>query len=81
MNFEVERRNLKESILEALILSIGSAGFTYLSLRQWVIMTISLGPVDKIYQTIDAATQLAFLVVFVTSFISSYYTIVDKSEK
>ena len=75
MKLRLQRRDLKESILKALVLSIGSGGFTYIFLRQWVVMTISLGPVDKIYQTIDAATQLAFLVVFVTSFISSYYQV------
>jgi len=75
MNVSVERQDFRESLLKALILSIGSAGFTYISLRQWVVIAISLGPVDKIYQTIDAAAQLAFLVVFVTSFISSYYSI------
>ena len=75
MNLAVEKQNFRNSILKALVLSISSAGFTYVFLRQWVVMTISLGPVDKIYQTVDAATQLAFLVVFVTSFISSYYQV------
>jgi hypothetical protein len=75
MNLTVKKQNFRNSILKALVLSIGSAGFTYVFLRQWVVMAISLGPVDKIYQTIDAASQLAFLVVFVTSFISSYYQV------
>ncbi len=75
MKLSLQRRDLKESILKAFFLSMISSGFTYLFLRQWVVTTISLGPVDKIYQTVDAATQLAFLVVFVTSFISSYYQV------
>ena len=75
MKLRLQRRDLKESILKALVLSIGSAGFTYVSLRQWVVMTISLGPVDKIYQTVDAAAQLAFFTVFICSFTSSYIKI------
>lgn len=80
MNISVERQNFRESCSKASVLSIISAGFTYLFLRQWVVMTISLGPVDKIYQTVDAATQLAFFVVLATSFISSYYRIELKEE-
>ena len=72
MKLSLQRGDFRESILKASVLSIISSGFTYLFLRQWVVMTISLGPVDKIYQTVDAAIRLAFFIVFICSFISSY---------
>lgn len=75
MKLRLQRRDLRESLLKASMLSMISSGFTYLFLRQWVVMTISLGPVDKIYQAVDAAAQLAFFIVLICSFISSYIKI------
>ena len=75
MELSLQRRDFRESVLKASVLSVISSEFTYLFLRQWVVMTISLGPVSKIYQTVDAAAQLTFFIVFICAFISSYINI------
>lgn len=75
MELSLQRRDFRESVLKASVLSVIFSGFTFVCLRQWVVLTISVGPVDKIYQMIDAAAVLAFIVVFTSSFMASYYSV------
>ena len=75
MKYALQKGGLRESVLKAWVLSVIFSGFTFLCLRQWVVLTISVGPVDKIYQMIDAAAVLAFIVVFTSSFMASYFSI------
>ena len=75
MKYSLQKGGFRESVLKASVLSMISSVFTFVFLRQWVVLTISIGPVDKIYQMIDAAAVLAFIVVFICSFISSYFRI------
>ncbi|WEL23223.1 hypothetical protein [Candidatus Nanohalovita haloferacivicina] len=63
---------LKEAILRGLSASVFSAVATYLGLRAWITLSISVGPVTKLYSLVDAATVLAAVLAFFTTALASY---------
>lgn len=69
---KIKTGDLQSSTLKGVTCSAISSLITYYGLKAWVVMTISLGPVDKIYATINTAVIFAAVLTFLSAFLSSY---------
>ncbi len=67
-------QKIKSAVLRGLSASVFSAVVMYLGLRAWITMTVSVGPVDKLYALVDTATVLTAITAFLTTTIASYTT-------
>ena len=67
-------KKIKSAVLRGLTASAFSAVVMYLGLRAWIVMTISIGPVDKLYALVDTATAITAGTAILTTTIASYTT-------
>lgn len=63
---------LKGTVFRGLSASVFSAVATYMGLRAWITVSISVGPVTEFYSLVDAATVLAAVLSFLTTALASY---------
>jgi hypothetical protein len=63
---------IKNSVFKGLSGSVFSSLTMYLGLRVWILLTVSLGPVDKLYALVDAATVIVGITSFLTVSVASY---------
>lgn len=66
------KQKLRNSFLKGVTTSLLSALMMYFGLRIWIVTTISIGPVDKLYSLVDTATVLTSILVLVTTTAASY---------
>lgn len=67
-------RKIRNSVFRGLGGSVFSSLTMYLGLRAWIVLTVSLGPVDKLYALVDAATVIVGITSFLTVSVASYTT-------
>ena len=63
---------LTHAVFRGLSAAVFSAVVIYIGLRAWVVLTVSVGPVGKLYSMIDVAVLLGAVSSFVTTAIASY---------
>ena len=59
---------LKDLALKSLLASLFVATTVYIGLRIWIITTISIGPVDKLYALSRTAAAISGLTTFIATF-------------
>lgn len=68
---------LRDPALKSLLASLFVATTVYLGLRIWIVTTISIGPVNKLYALSETAAVISGLTTYLATFVLLYLEVQD----